>query len=124
MLERLAGDRLSSIEFVADYAQLHSHGSSLSCFVWPEITIGDERPRAFGEDGYRDAFCAFIAHEVSRAEEADDAGLVLGFGLGVLTLKPKARDLVGPEIAMLGAGRDGAWAIWRPGEPPFERLEN
>lgn len=122
MLDELRGDRLSSVEFVADYVQLHFDGSSLTCFVWPSVEVGPGDVRTFGDAGYRDALCAFITHEVTGVEESEVAGLTLRFGPGSLVVNPALEELVGPEIAMVQVPGDSRWAVWRPGEPPFERL--
>jgi hypothetical protein len=124
VLELLTGEPLSSVVFVMDYLQLDFNGTRLTCFVWPTVELEGEDPRTFGDPGYRDALCVLITQEVSGSEESAVAGLILSFATGSLRLKPAAEDLVGPEIAMLQMhGEDRQWEVWRPGELPFENLD-
>lgn len=122
LLAELAGETLSSVVFVMDYVQLDFDGSRFTCYVWPTISNG-AGALAFGDDGYRDALCAFITHRVVSADETEAAGLVIRFDLGSISTNPEKDELTGPEIAMLtiydSMNQTTAWAVWRPGEGIF-----
>ena len=118
----LVGEQLESVVFVMDYLQLDFGAARFSAYVWPTVVVGDVRT-TFGDPGYRDALCAFIAHEVVSVEESHEAGLEVRFERGTIVVNPATTDLTGPEIALLqvaeGPTRDEAWMVWRPGEDVF-----
>lgn len=99
-MKELVGESLESVVFVMDYVQLDFNGSRFSAYVWPTVTIGTTQ-RDFGDQGYRDALCTFITHEVTAAEERAGVGLVIQFALGSIVTNPEPGELTGPEIAML-----------------------
>jgi hypothetical protein len=51
VIASIAGEQLSSIEFVQDYVQLRFDGPTLTAFVWPTLTVGGNSFR-FGERAY------------------------------------------------------------------------
>jgi len=122
LLKALVEEELGSVVFVMDYLQLDFSAARFTAYVWPTVTIGDASLH-FGDPGYRDALCAFIAHEVVAAEESPEAGIVIRFGLGEIVINPEPTDLSGPEIADLmvheGPFQDAALTVWRPGEDVF-----
>jgi hypothetical protein len=122
LLRELVEEPLSSVVFVMDYVQLDFNGSRFSAYVWPTATIGVTELR-FGDEGYRDALCAFISHEVTATEESADVGLAIHFGLGSIVTNPEPGELSGPEIAMLSIydpmNQLTRLDVWRPGEGPF-----
>ena len=119
LLLELCGETLSSVVFVADYLQLDFNGPRLTCFVWPQVTSGDNT-HSHDEPGYRDALCALIFDGLIDTTESPEQGLVLTFTRSSLTINPEPDELTGPEIAMLHLD-DERWGIWRPGEGPFAR---
>lgn len=122
LLEKLVGESLASVVLVMDCVQLNFNGSRFTGYVWPTVTIGASELR-FGDQGYRDALCAFITHEVTSTEESADVGLAIHFALGSIVTNPEPGELGGPEIAMLSIydSMDDTrrLVVWRPGEGPF-----
>ena len=122
LLKALVEEQLGSVVFVMDYLQLDFSAARFTAYVWPTVTIGDVILH-FGDPGYRDALCAFIAHEVVAAEESSETGLMIRFGLGQIATNPGPTDLVGAEIAQLqvyeGPFQDASLTVWRPGEDVF-----
>lgn len=122
LLKALVDEQLGSVVFVMDYLQLDFSAARFSAYVWPTVTIGGAILH-FGDPGYRDALCAFIAHEVVAVEESPETGLVIRFGLGQIVTNPEPTDLVGAEIAQLqvheGPFTDASLTVWRPGEGVF-----
>jgi hypothetical protein len=100
LLADLVGEELASVIFVRDYVQLDVDGQRLSLYVWPGVaTDGDVRH--LGDPVYRDALCRLIGRVVTSTEESREAGLVIHLGAYSVTVKPKANEVAGPEIAML-----------------------
>lgn len=122
LLDVLVEKQLGSVVFVMDYLQLDFGAARFTTYVWPTVTIG-EVTTAFGDAAYREALCAFIAHEVLSVEESRTAGLVIRFGLGEIVTNPTTLDLQGPEIAQLqvyeGPFQQTGLIVWRPGEGVF-----
>jgi hypothetical protein len=122
LLRELVDNELASVVFVMDYLQLDFGAARFTAYVWPTVAIGDVALQ-YGDPGYRDALCAFIAHKVSSTEESTEVGLAIRFGLGEIVTNPEPADLTGPEIALLqlhkGPLRDAALDVWRPGEGVF-----
>ncbi|MBG0825956.1 hypothetical protein HS048_35380 [Planomonospora sp. ID91781] len=123
LLSALIGQELGSVVFVRDYVQLDFDGPRFTLFVWPQVSL-DSAVRVMGDPGYRDALCALIGHTVLATTENPEAGLVVDFGRGSVTVKPQPAHLEGPEIAMLSGFTDREdWMVWRPQEYPFDDLE-
>lgn len=119
LLDRLVGETLSSVIFVADYLQLDFNGPRLTAHVWPRVRAFDETMH-FGDRGYRDALCAFIGREVTAVVDSHDEGVVVRFGPDAVVINPEPWELEGVEIAMLQmSNEEGDWDIWRPGEGCF-----
>jgi hypothetical protein len=126
LLDRLAGEELSSVIFVRDYAQFDFNGPRLSTYVWPLVEAAGPvaHERRFGDQGYRDALCELIGRTVTEVCDSPDNGVVIRFDQGALVINPEPDDLQGPEIATLQTNdEDGTWAIWRPGEGCFSHRE-
>ena len=81
LMTKLVEEPLGSVTFVQDYVQLDFGDARLTAYAWPSVEIGDVT-FPFGDRGYTDALCAFIAHEVITAEESPEAGLRIQFALG------------------------------------------
>ena len=126
LLSRLVGFRLYSLQFVMDYVQFRFDGATedmpvLNCDVMPavETPAGVAVP---GDPGYADQLVALIPDEVVGTTEATGGGVRIEFPSATVVLDPKADELVGPEIALLGGFADGQSMCWRPGEEAFEGL--
>jgi hypothetical protein len=111
---KLAGEQLSSVEFVKDYVQLHFDGRTITAFVWPEIKIKDSVFR-FGEIEYRNVLCNLIGIEVEDLFMQDKAFLVLQFkdekGIITINLSPTNPEIIS-EIAIFSDELDQTWAIF------------
>ncbi len=111
---KLAGEQLSSVEFVQDYVQLHFDGRTITAFVWPEIKIKDSVFR-FGEIEYRNVLCNLIGIEVEDLFMQDKAFLVLQFkdekGIITINLSPTNPEIIS-EIAIFSDELDQTWAIF------------
>ena len=121
LLSRLVGRNLSTVVFLRWYLQLTFDGPFLTCEAWPTVDIG-EGAVSYGEAGYRDALCSFLAEPVVATQEETGRGLVIEFEHGTVRIHPSLDELEGPEIAMLSGFDDGKWMVWRPGEESFEDL--
>ena len=87
LLRELVDNELASVVFVMDYLQLDFGEARFTCYVWPTVAIGDVALQ-YGDPGYRDALCAFIAHKVTSTEESSEAGLAIRFDLGEIVTNP------------------------------------
>ncbi|MCZ4497573.1 MAG: hypothetical protein JWQ74_126 [Marmoricola sp.] len=128
LLSRLVGFRLYSVQFGPDHLQLrfetdHSnHLPFLDCDVMPRVHHADGALHA-SDPGYADLLVSLISTEVVTTAEELGHGITLGFAGVSVVLRPRAGDLVGPEIATLGGFDDGASVVWRPGERSFADLD-
>lgn len=122
LLDVLVEEQLGSVAFVMDYLQLDFSHARFTTYVWPTVMIGEALLR-YGDPGYRDALCAFIAHEVTSVEESAGSGLVIRFDLGEIATHPSPADVAGPEIAQLqvhaDSFREASWMVWQPGDGVF-----
>jgi hypothetical protein len=84
LLRRVVNEQLGAVVFVQNYLQLDFDGIRLTTNVWPVVTIEANEYR-FGESGYRDALCSFIAHKVVATSETD-AELGINFATGRLAI--------------------------------------
>jgi hypothetical protein len=120
-LEVLVGQQLGSVVFVMDYVQLDFSTARFTACVWPTVEMGDVLH--FGDMGYRDALCGFIAHDVVAADESPETGLVIRFDLGQIVTNPEPADLIGAGIAQLQVHEKpfqaASFTVWRPGEDVF-----
>ena len=105
LLLGVVGEVLSLWSLLLTTLSWTSTAPALSLFVWPTITIDGERPRQFGDPGYRDSLCSLIGHVVVATEESPSAGLRVDFAHGSVATRPQPTELRGPEIAMLRSER-------------------
>lgn len=77
-MTKLVEEPLGSVTFVQDYIQLDFGDARLTAYAWPSVEIGGVTFR-FGDRGYRDALCAFIAHQVTarRSRPRQDSEFTL-----------------------------------------------
>jgi hypothetical protein len=100
-LQRLVGEKLSSVTFVMDYVQLRFDGPLLTAYTGPDVTFGG-KVFAWGKPGFRDALCERIGAIVRQAEVVNDDAIRLRFSDGgVISISLKSEDYVGPEAAQL-----------------------
>lgn len=115
-LDGILGERLSSVEFVADYVQLRFDGPPLNLYVWPRVHA-DGGVRQRPDDGYADALVGLIGRRLVATDELLDLGLVLDFDDGSRLAVPlDGTEARGSEVAEFGGEPGGLWAT---GEPPF-----
>jgi hypothetical protein len=113
-IENYLGDELGGVSFVMDYLRLEFQRGFSDFHVWPQVRAGDSR-LDFGDPGYRDGLCGFIAHTVTFADIFLDDGLVIGFDAGELVVSPEQVRLAPwPEVVEGDGG--GLWAA----QAPFE----
>ncbi len=111
---KLNGEQLSSVEFVQDYVQLHFDGRTITAYVWPEVTFGEEEFN-FGQEGYRNKLCDLIGLEVKDLYYQEKDFLVMIFknteGAIRLNLDPKNPDVVS-EVAIFNDDLDNTWLVF------------
>jgi hypothetical protein len=114
--DSILGERLSSVEFVADYVQLRFDSPPLNLYVWPRIHSDGvilRRPDA----GYVDALVGLVGHRFVAADELLDLGLVLDFDDATRLAVPlDGTDADGAEAAEFTGDPGGAWS---GGDTPF-----
>lgn len=81
-LSRLAGARLTSVQFVMNYLILgFDQKGALTCLVWPEILVENTRV-IFGTPGYRDTLCSLIETVVDNITMMRDETICIVFENG------------------------------------------
>lgn len=111
-VENYVGDDLAGVWFVMDYLQLQFQRGVSNFYAWPQVRTGDSR-LDFGDPGYRDGLCGFIAHTVTFADIFLDDGLVIGFDTGEVVVSPEqVRSAPEPEVVEGDGG--GLWAAGAP----------
>ncbi|WP_102193037.1 hypothetical protein [Microbacterium aurantiacum] len=128
LLSRLVGERMYSVEFVAnDYVQLRFDGAQseampvvLNCYVWPIIEFAGQIWRET-DLGYADALRKLTPGVVTSTSEGAGSGIRITIDTGTVVIDP-ALDEVFVEIAEIMGFSDGSWMVWRPGEDSFEGL--
>lgn len=108
----LIGEQLSSVIFVQNYLQLDFDGNRLTCFVWPEVVIGNE-VYGFGQDQYRNQLCSLIATKVEKVIFLEAIKLQLVFESSSevrLSLNPQNPEIV-VEIATFKDSKDN-WSFF------------
>jgi len=107
-LGSLNGHVLSSVEFVADYAQLRFDGPTLTAYTPPTVSWGTES-HIWGEPGYRDALCRQIGCRVERTA-VDDAQVSIAFESGAAVLiSLRDEDYRGPEALQFSLDKERIW---------------
>ena len=82
-LSRLAGARLTSVQFVLNYLILgFDERGALTCLVWPEI-LGIGGRSIFGTDGYRDKLCSLIERVVKSVTMEQDETISITLENGI-----------------------------------------
>ena len=109
-IDDLVNDELSAVSCVRDYVEFHFDGPVLRALSDPQLEVGGTRVQFPGE-GSRDALCALIGRQVTRAEVIQREYIRLEFGDARLTISLRQSDLNGPEAAHLMGYPDGM-AVW------------
>jgi hypothetical protein len=115
-LAGLVGQRLDSVDLVADYAQLRWGEKRLNVYAAALIQSLEGHTRHCAPE-YADRLHALAGQELVKVDELLDRGLVLTFANSTELVIPLSNDGtdVGPEAAEYSGG-----AIWDAGEPPFD----
>jgi hypothetical protein len=96
----LVGEELAGVSFVRDYVQLVFAETRANFYEWPLVHKKDHF-LSMGETGYRDALCSLINQEVRAVDVYLDAGVVVSFSEGELSLPPELiRSSKFPEIVV------------------------
>ena len=113
-LASLVGQRLDSVEFVADWAQLGWGTKGLNVYALAYIENAQGRTEHDAPE-YPDRLRGLVGQELIRVDELLDRGLVLTFADGIDLVIP-----LGPDADIHEAAEGPNGAIWYTGEPPFE----
>ena len=109
-LEKIVGEKLSSVEFVMDYVQFRFSGPVLSAFTQPTVTRGHET-KTWGEAGYADALCKQIGRRVERTA-VNDEHVSIAYENGTLVLiSLRDDDYRGPEALKFSLDKDHVWVV-------------
>jgi hypothetical protein len=108
VLDQLIGQQLSAITFVQDYVQVSFDAFRVTLNVWPIVNHEYGQVR-FGQQGYRDALCSFIGHQLSRVAEGE-AAIELFLGAGSIAIDLLAES--GVERVIFEDTATGLWAWW------------
>ncbi|MCC6467988.1 MAG: hypothetical protein IT563_06680 [Alphaproteobacteria bacterium] len=105
-LERLIGEKLSSVTFVMDYWQLNFDGHGFN--VMSKITVRcDACTINSVQPGFRDLLCGQIAKTVRTAGWTKGTGVLITFTDGSsLQLSARPEDYNGPEAIYFHSGDD------------------
>jgi len=109
-LEKLTGEVLSSVEFVADYVQLRFNGPILSAYTHPTVTSGRET-KVWGKPGYRDALCAQIDRRVERTDVTDERASIIYENGTVVSISLRDDDYRGSEALKFSLDDDNLWVL-------------
>ena len=110
LIEKLKGERLSSVTFVQYYIQLHFDGPVMNVFTPLTVCAGGRKERSWSLE-FRNILCAQIAKKVKSVEYEDKMYLKLGFtDESFISISLVPDDYVGPE-AVYFIGYDETIAI-------------
>lgn len=114
-IKTIVNEQLSSVEFIQDYLQLHFDGRTLTCYIWPEVRIGNDINYKFQTPNYRDALCSLIALKVIDIQIKDQDFLKIQFeksGCEInLNLDSRNPEVVS-EIAVFNDTVDSSWSVY------------
>jgi hypothetical protein len=109
-LGKLAGNALSSVEFVADYVQLRFDGPSLTAYTSPTVTCGSQT-LSLGQPNYRDVLCGQIGRRVERAA-IDSQRVSIIFENGpVVSVSLRNDTYQGPEALRFSLDENLIWVV-------------
>lgn len=79
-LSRLAGARLTSVQFVLNYLILgFDERGALTTLVWPGIRETNGKTTLFGAEGYRDKLCSLIETTVKSVTMSQNEEILIAF---------------------------------------------
>jgi len=112
--DKLAGEQLSSVEFVQDYLQLNFDGRIITSYIWPTVEIGEEVYK-FGDQNYRNKLCGLIGKKIDNISCQEKKYLMLLFENGIekimINLDPNNPEIVS-EIAIFNDELDKTWIVF------------
>lgn len=112
LLDQLKSQRLSSVEFVQDYIQLHFDDYTLTVYNPVKITQGaSSLPEK--QIGFKDALCNLINRIVRDVSYTESDRVEVAFDSGsCVVVSIAAKDYSGPEALVLQS-RDakGPWLV-------------
>ena len=107
-ISEIIGQELIAVEFVQDFLRLRFDTPLFTLHEWPYVML-TEFSVGYGEPEYRNALCAQIGEQVSKAslEEGESLTIELENGV-VLGLSLREEDLDAPEAGNYSAAGDGS----------------
>ena len=102
----IVGSKLSSVEFVQDYLQLHFDGSTLTTYTLPTLKLEDVSLNR-GQVGFRDALCGQIDNVVEAVSINDHISLSFATG-AIVKVSLRDEDYRGSEAIQFSVG-DELW---------------
>lgn len=121
-LDGLVGETITTVAFVWDYLRIEfqygGSGPFFDFYVLPVVMREGNEYRS-GDQGYRDALCAFIGGPIDGVFESPEQGIGLRSGASHLRVDAATPGLPEPtEIAVLDY-RDGSLSVWQLGDGVF-----
>jgi hypothetical protein len=107
-LQRLKGHRVSSVDFVEDYVQVHFDNACLTAYTLPRITLGDVQMED-RSSAYREALYRFEGSELLHANVEVGKEIIMNFSEGCLNISLRDEDYQGPEALQL---KDADGRLW------------
>lgn len=110
-LSGLKNEQLSSVIFVQDYLQLDFDGQRLTCYIWPQIFVAEDKYE-FGESEYRNKLCGLISKVIKEVTVKDSISLEFVFADNSKIFLPlDYEDKKVKEIATF-KDSDGDWSFF------------
>lgn len=109
LLRSLIGEKVSSVEFVENYVQMHFNGPSLTMYTMPTVTAGgvvfkDTEPLS------RDGLCGLIGKKAIATDVDADALVVIFDDESSVSVSLRDEDQRGPEAVMMQTEK--GWNVW------------
>jgi hypothetical protein len=112
LLDIIINEKLSSVEFVMDYIQLHFDGITLTFYVFPEIDIAGQSYNIQNHD-YRNKICDLIDKKVKSIKFKEDESFDILFENSWtihLSLKRDASNSQLPELLYM-SDTENNWLV-------------
>ena len=93
-IEEIVGQELVAVEFVQDFVRLRFEGPVFSLYAWPFVLLPDFSV-GYGEPEYRNALCAQIGQNITKAIFDEGVALTIELENGVafgLSLREEELD--------------------------------
>jgi hypothetical protein len=108
-LQKLKGQYLSSVEFVADYVQLHFDDFTLTAYT-PIDIIKNKEKTSIESAKYKDFLCSLIQMQVKEASFVEDRDMTLTFENNIdLKISVEKDSYRGPEALQLTSKNGPIW---------------